>query len=218
MPLAPTVRTKLATAGFRTAADLEGIGPADLARGSSAPAQCNQNTWFMQCSIPWFGSITSWTRCCSIFQCQYGRAAEAELSHEDALTALRAAGVGVQNGGLAGALTAHWHSAHSGRAKNQTSRCGATHRLVSSAVSRHNCSCCASAGRALAPVVYRLQTWSHLCRLTDCGGAPRARVSGQANTDLLQRPGRCPRRRRGDRAADRVLCGPAAAEDRVSLS
>ncbi len=46
MPLAPTVRTKLATAGFRTAADLEGIGPADLARGSSAPARYNQNTWF----------------------------------------------------------------------------------------------------------------------------------------------------------------------------
>ena len=39
MPLAPTLRTKLVTAGFRTAADLEGVGPADLARGSTAPAQ-----------------------------------------------------------------------------------------------------------------------------------------------------------------------------------
>jgi hypothetical protein len=180
MPLAPTVRTKLATAGFRTAADLEGIGPADLARGSSAPAQCNQNTWFMQCSIPWFGSITSWTRCCSIFQCQYGRAAEAELSHEDALTALRAAGVGVQNGGLAGALTAHWHSAHSGRAKNQTSRCGATHRLVSSAVSRHNCSCCASAGASTSP-----------CRLQIADMVPPLQAHGlrRSSSCASQRPG-----------------------------
>ena len=33
MPLAPTVRQKLVTAGFRTAADLEDVGPGDLARG-----------------------------------------------------------------------------------------------------------------------------------------------------------------------------------------
>ena len=33
MPLAPTVRQKLVTAGFRTAADLEDVRPGDLARG-----------------------------------------------------------------------------------------------------------------------------------------------------------------------------------------
>ncbi|KAK9843724.1 hypothetical protein WJX81_003761 [Elliptochloris bilobata] len=57
------VRNKLVVAGFRTAADLEDVRPADLAR-------------------------------------------EAELSHEDALLALKTAGVGVQDSGLAGSRTA----------------------------------------------------------------------------------------------------------------
>ena len=38
MPLPPAVREKLLRAGFRTVADLEGVGPVDLASGESIVA------------------------------------------------------------------------------------------------------------------------------------------------------------------------------------
>ena len=111
MPLAPTLRTKLATAGFRTAADLEGIGPADLARGSTSHAlqkkSSDNSVWHflaMSCPRPAFGASSTLRRV-------RVSTAEAELSHEDALLALRAAGIGLQNGGLAGALCEQTESA-----------------------------------------------------------------------------------------------------------
>ncbi len=38
LPLAPHIRSKLLAAGFRTLADLEGIGPVDLSRGGCGAA------------------------------------------------------------------------------------------------------------------------------------------------------------------------------------
>ena len=38
LPLAPSLRSKLLTAGFRTTRDLDGIGPVDLAKGMLCPS------------------------------------------------------------------------------------------------------------------------------------------------------------------------------------
>ena len=85
LPLAPTLRQTLLNAGFRTVADLTGVGPVDLARGGlyfSSPCTPSEGLLLALHSFQYGYRRALAVTCCARL---YGHAGYTELQRQDSL-------------------------------------------------------------------------------------------------------------------------------------